>query len=764
MWIIGDKMSEINGNVKRDSEDQSKETSQPRLIEAKWRNLLKIIQKAFPSPWREKGDDQIFEHTFLSAVAQLNNMKHPRMYHEQKAWQGYLGDPTLPDYSKCKDVHFEEHMKPLQEVIEELVNFFNGMPNWNHPQTMCNVVPPPNTASIIGSTLCQVFSPNILEGEYSWNVAKTEIESGSMLAQLIGWDPQKSGGIYTFGGTGCYIYGLKLALTTIFGKESRFTGIREDGQILVSCSGHFIKQTCSDWTGLGMNNVREIPVDEHNRMDIHALKKAMEKCKQEGKPIVMIVCTMGTTDAFAIDPIAEVRELIDTYENAKGYPKPLLYADAVIGWSWLAFRTYDFKQNPLQFSKKALKVLEHNYIQMKPLYHADAIGIDFHKTGWAPYNCSFFIVKNYDNLNDLLGRPLPGYLQDRTPYNPFKFTLETSRTGAYSMSGWATLKLFGHEGYQVMLGRIIEVGLFFRQLLKKDKNLVCVNPDNHGFVTLFRVYPKHIDAEEQYEKELNDPECQEQMQAYNLLQQRVANKLFAMLRNPEQKVPGWENPPYTSFTSSYRSTKYATDDTKDNYPLVYALKAFPMSPNSNEISMQVVRNYVLKARDLVIEELLEEAQLKSERLDKKSVFPPATRTTDNWYGENEHIPVEYLAPSNSISVEETLKNIPFCAHLTDNQLKELTKDCKIISIGADNVICSEGEKADNVYVILDGKVKVYKKDLKGTETEIATIDKGNMFGEMALFDKGVRSASVKTVEPCELLIFEGDKFLELLLG
>jgi CRP-like cAMP-binding protein len=39
-----------------------------------------------------------------------------------------------------------------------------------------------------------------------------------------------------------------------------------------------------------------------------------------------------------------------------------------------------------------------------------------------------------------------------------------------------------------------------------------------------------------------------------------------------------------------------------------------------------------------------------------------------------------------------------------------------------------------------------------------------MFGEMALFDKGIRSASVKSIEPCEFLIFDGDIFLELALG
>jgi L-2,4-diaminobutyrate decarboxylase len=758
-------MSRNNHNLISKSECFNNEKNQPKQISAKWRSHLKIIQSAFPSPWKEEGDDQILENTFLNAINQLNKMKHPRIYKEQKAWQGYLGDPELPDYSNSNKAKLGEHMTPLQEVIKELVGFFNGMPNWNHPQTMCNVVPPPNIASIIGSTLCNIFSPNILEGEYSWNIAKTEIESGAMLADLIGWDPQKSGGIYTFGGTGCYFYGLKLALTTVLGKESRFSGIREDGQILVSHSGHYIKQNCSDWAGLGMKNVREIPVDEHNQMDISALKKVMENCKNEGKPIIMIVCTMGTTDAFAIDPIAEVKKLIDNYENAKGYPKPFLYADAVIGWSWLAFRTYDFKKNPLQFSKNALKVLEHNYKQIKPLYHADGIGIDFHKTGWAPYNCSFFIAKDYDKLQDLLGRPLPAYLQDRTPYNPFKYTFETSRTGAYSMAGWATLKLFGHEGYQVMLGRIIEVGIFFRQLLKKDKNLVCVNPDNHGFVTLFRVYPKHIDAEEQYEKELNDPKYKNELNAYNLLQQRIANKLFAMLRNPEQKVLGWENPPYTSFTSGYRTTEYTSDE-KDSRSFIYALKAFPMSPNSNEISMQVVRNYVLKARDLVIEEILQESsqeeELPEKISDSQSQFN--ARTTKNWFGDNEHIPIEYLIPSNNLSIAETLKNIPFCAHLTDNQIGELTKDCGTTSIKPGVEICSEGDKADKVYLIIEGKVKVYKKDKNGNEIEIAIIEKGNMFGEMALFDKGIRSASVRSIEPCQFLIFKGDKFLELLLG
>ena len=307
------------------------------------------------------------------------------------------------------------------------------------------------------------------------------------------------------------------------------------------------------------------------------------------------------------------------------------------------------------------------------------------------------------------------------------------------------------------------MGIFFRKLLKKDKNLVCVNPDNHGFVTLFRVYPKHIDAEKQYENELTNPTYKDQLLAYNLLQQRVANKLFSMLRDPQQKVPGWENPPYTSFTTGYRTTEYSSNDRSDTDVFVYALKAFPMSPNSNEISMQVVRNYVLKARDLAVRELVEQAQEEPESKEIAMDSQDEKRTTDTWFGENECIPPHYLIPSRKTSVEETLKNIPACAHLTDEKLMELTKNSETVHIDAETVIISEGEKADKIYVILQGKVKVYKRDEKGDEIEIATLEKGDMLGEMALFDKGVRSASVKTIEPCQFIIFEGDKFLELLL-
>jgi len=89
----------MDANPESRSEIHNGQNTQQKRVEAKWCNLLAIIQKAFPSPWKEEGDDRVFENTFLNAVAQLNTMKHPRTYKEQKAWQGYLGGRAV-----CKRV------------------------------------------------------------------------------------------------------------------------------------------------------------------------------------------------------------------------------------------------------------------------------------------------------------------------------------------------------------------------------------------------------------------------------------------------------------------------------------------------------------------------------------------------------------------------------------------------------------------------------------------------------------------------------------
>lgn len=311
---------------------------------------------------------------------------------------------------------------------------------------------------------------------------------------------------------------------------------------------------------------------------------------------------MGTTDAFAVDPVAEVRRLVDRYPNPGGYGRAVVYCDAVIGWSWLTFGGYDFAGNPLGFSPDTLAAARWNYEAVKGMVHADAVGCDFHKVGWAPYNSSVFMVRDIKLFQDLMRRPGSDYLQERTTYNPGLYTLEVSRSASYSMAAWATLKFLGEEGFQGILGGILEMGGHLRRLLAAEPELVCVNTEDTGFVTLFRVYPRGVDAAAQYQRELTDPGAKAELVRHNQLQGQVADLLWDWFR--DGRLHDGSHAPYLSYSTGFRPTTYNRDE-HDPDAMVYALKAYPMNLNVDAAAMAVVVRLVLLARDEAV--LVEQA-------------------------------------------------------------------------------------------------------------------------------------------------------------
>ena len=556
----------------------------------RWAAYRKQLDNSFPTPFRG-GADRLAEE-MKKAVEMLDNLRPTA---DGKA---FLGDSSKLDYTypEVKNHAIPQKAESLDKVVADCVKLFNGMPDVSSPLTMSNVWPQPNNASIIASMLPLIFAPNIIEGEYAWNVHKAELESAGMLADLFGWEPTKAGGVYTYGGSGCWLYGLKYALTRVF-PGSREKGVRENGKVLVSGQAHYCRQNATDWTGLGMENVVVIPTDpETNQMDLKALEAKLKELTEAGIPVVEVVCTMGTTDASVFDPIAEVRAIMDKYPNPKGYGKALLYADAVCGWSWQTFRHYDFDKNPLGFSAEALRVIKKNYEQIKGIHYADAVGIDFHKFGFSPYISSCFVYRDAAEFENIMRRGSYAYLQEVTPYNPMYYTLEVSRTAAGSLAGWATLKFLGIEGLQAVLGGILEVRLYMDSLIEEQTEMVMADPDNTGFITLFRVYPKGVDAREQFARELGDKAYRADLLANNRFQQAVGEKMFEWYMNGHN-VNG-KHVPHIAYSTGFRTASW-NEDGSDAEGTVYALKTYPMNVYNNPVVMKHVIDCVLAARDAV---------------------------------------------------------------------------------------------------------------------------------------------------------------------
>ena len=73
------------------------------------------------------------------------------------------------------------------------------------------------------------------------------------------------------------------------------------------------------------------------------------------------------------------------------------------------------------------------------------------------------------------------------------------------------------------------------------------------------------------------------------------------------------------------------------------------------------------------------------------------------------------------------------------------------------IIVSEGDKTDSLYIILEGRVKVFVSDGEGHDMTLSTQGPGEYFGEMVL-DEGPRSASIMTLEASRFLVVPKEDF------
>jgi CRP-like cAMP-binding protein len=78
-------------------------------------------------------------------------------------------------------------------------------------------------------------------------------------------------------------------------------------------------------------------------------------------------------------------------------------------------------------------------------------------------------------------------------------------------------------------------------------------------------------------------------------------------------------------------------------------------------------------------------------------------------------------------------------------------------------IVRENDVGDSLYIIKDGSVKIVKSIHDKQSIKLAELTKGDCFGEMALFDAELRSASVYAKEPCTLICINRDDLNDLLL-
>ncbi len=77
-----------------------------------------------------------------------------------------------------------------------------------------------------------------------------------------------------------------------------------------------------------------------------------------------------------------------------------------------------------------------------------------------------------------------------------------------------------------------------------------------------------------------------------------------------------------------------------------------------------------------------------------------------------------------------------------------------------DLIFRQGQKGDQAYLIENGQVEIFHTHKNDQESLLAVLGEGEIFGEMALIDSNIRSASTRALSDCRLLVIERDQLLE----
>jgi len=110
---------------------------------------------------------------------------------------------------------------------------------------------------------------------------------------------------------------------------------------------------------------------------------------------------------------------------------------------------------------------------------------------------------------------------------------------------------------------------------------------------------------------------------------------------------------------------------------------------------------------------------------------------------------------------ETLRRVSFFAVLPPEDLKSLAGHCVPRRLLRDEILVSEGDPCEGLFVVQSGAIKLFKMAENGREQILGIERAGSTVGELSVFDGGTFPASAVAAEDSTLLFLPKREFLEL---
>lgn len=531
---------------------------------------IQKIKDFFPNAHQTSNDYRsMIEQLIIPTVSLL-----PKNENEDKAVLGNNINKNLI-IQDLINVKLDEEGQEQKEVFKSVIELMQGSPNWASSLSM-NIIPQSNKIAIPTFLLVSIFSPSILESDININIEKAEYEVGTMLSDLVWNELEHSGCIFTHGPEEGWFFALQYAKARVLKNSSKEGLFNTQCKVICSKVAQIAKERSIIFSGIGSDNLIQISVDENNKINLNELEEVLKDLNEKDIPVACIVCTLGTKNVNAFDPIKDIYELTQKYPNNESkYGKTLIYVDANLSFTWLTFKDYDFNYNNLGFGEDSLPIIKSIYETVSEIKYADCFSTDFHLSGYCPGVTSSFHFKDANEFNSLMHYDrLDNYSSNDTS----SYNARNIHSSIGAIAAWATLKYFGKNGFRLINGQQIEYVISVRELINKEDNMCTINVNDYDQTILFRVYDDEvISAKNQYQNELSDSKYKDQLIKNNEFNYKVYQKLIAWYRDLKQ-IDG-KYTPYIAFTNNLRNTKYNNDSNKEE--IINCLKIYSSQFNAS---------------------------------------------------------------------------------------------------------------------------------------------------------------------------------------
>jgi L-2,4-diaminobutyrate decarboxylase len=312
-------------------------------------------------------------------------------------------------------------------------------------------------AGIMGDLLISALNQNMLAYELAPGATLLEKKLVRFFTQHAGL-PQRSGGLFTTGGTTANLTAILMARNEAAVHASTQGLANSDSFcVFASADAHYsISKSCAV-LGIGSESVIAVPVcGPERKMDVSTLPELIQAQRALGKYPIALVATAGTTSCGAIDPLPECAAFCE----AQGL---WFHVDAAHGGALL-----------LHQDKKSL---------LSGTSSADSITLDPHKWLYTPKTAGLLLVRDENKLQTAdykapyLDRHAPH--GEALPISQGRRALDGSRRFD-ALKVWLTLRHLGLEGIQELLeSRLQLTQWFYEHLLAhpffKPSHRPCLN-------------------------------------------------------------------------------------------------------------------------------------------------------------------------------------------------------------------------------------------------------------------------------------------------